>query len=333
MKDSPNLDLLRSLAVACVVISHLGAHLQWGGPFLNGALGRVGVAIFFVHTTLVLMLSLERHGAAFVPFMVRRVFRIYPLSMTIVVAMVLLDARWGVAANWPAIASNLLLVQNITGHTSNPPTLWSLPLEVQMYLVLPALFAIAGSAAALGRLVTLWMAAVAAVLGLWWLGGDARFIAYVPCFLPGALAYAIGKRATRRLTPFVLFAAAGGFAISVPLAVDLGLPREPMLWAGCLALGTLIPLTRETTYAPIAAAAKQVVTYSYGIYLTHLLSIGVAFFAFPGLPGALQWALFFFCLTSLSCAAYRWIERPGIAMGKRLADASRGASLMRRGGA
>src|SRR5687767_9569805 len=94
--DSANLDVLRAFAVSYVVISHTFAvsdyhqvgviHLPW--------LGRLGVLFFFVHTCLVLMRSLERSSSTisgwqlWTHFYVRRVFRIYPLSILFVIGVV-----------------------------------------------------------------------------------------------------------------------------------------------------------------------------------------------------------------------------------------------------
>jgi peptidoglycan/LPS O-acetylase OafA/YrhL len=84
-----NLDLLRSLAVMSVVAAHmLSGCLQFHLCSENLALGQflhnlsiTGVMFFFVHTCLVLMLSMHRapdmnRGRS---FLVRRAFRIYPL--------------------------------------------------------------------------------------------------------------------------------------------------------------------------------------------------------------------------------------------------------------
>src|SRR5437868_13016667 len=87
--DSANLDMLRALAVTCVVIAHgLNiTHASWISKQHLDHLGRTGVLFFFVHTSLVLMMSLERQiaksGSTFtwLRFMIRRVFRIYPLSI------------------------------------------------------------------------------------------------------------------------------------------------------------------------------------------------------------------------------------------------------------
>lgn len=62
MKSLHNLDLLRSMAVSFVLIDHtswaLGHHTF--GRFDTGNLGVFGVYLFFIHTSLVLMWSLER---------------------------------------------------------------------------------------------------------------------------------------------------------------------------------------------------------------------------------------------------------------------------------
>jgi peptidoglycan/LPS O-acetylase OafA/YrhL len=320
MKDSPNLDMLRTLAVACVVVGHLAHTLGWDAirGYDFATLGRMGVAVFFVHTTLVLMLSLQRHGAAPLPFYVRRAFRIYPLAM-VMVLLTMLDAARYEPIDWKLIASNLLLVQNLTGHESRPAPLWSLPLEVQMYVVLPLLFALARRTSALLRLALLWLAAVAAALATSHDGVASSLLQYVPCFLPGVLAFIL-RRTMPRLPWWSLPAFVVLCALVVPCLHATGVPEAPLFWTMCAALGALIPGTRELRLALLARSAATVAKYSYGIYFTHLVSMGVAFVAFPGLPRVLQWAIFFAALASLSCAAYRWIERPGIAFGVRLAE-------------
>jgi peptidoglycan/LPS O-acetylase OafA/YrhL len=85
VKDSPNLDLLRAMAV-CFWLS--AATLRVAIGYDVEAIGRIGVALFFTHTALVLMLSLERAPAA-VPFFIRRFFRIYPLAMFVVLILAL----------------------------------------------------------------------------------------------------------------------------------------------------------------------------------------------------------------------------------------------------
>lgn len=326
MRDNPNLDLLRSIAVALVVVSHLGGvlRLDVAGIFDLPTFGRVGVAVFFVHTTLVLMMSMQRQGNGFAPFMVRRLFRIYPLAIVIVLVMGLLHWRWGTPVSAGELLTNVLLVQNLTRHDSVPGQLWSLAYEVQMYLLLPALFAITQLPRALLRIGLLWAGSVLLVL-LAVAAGGMRYdlLKFIPCFLPGIIAFLIGRAMAGPEKPFgpmlpVALVVLGAGAI--PALVASGVPESPLLWALCLALGVVIPFCRPLQVAPIAHAAKTVATYSYGIYLTHLLCVALAFGSFEGSSAALQWTVFFVSLVVLSVAAYRWIERPGIAAGVRLAD-------------
>ena len=62
MRDLPNLDLLRACAVVSVVAEHalLAFGIQTVGYWQVRWMGIVGVLLFFLHTTLVLMWSLER---------------------------------------------------------------------------------------------------------------------------------------------------------------------------------------------------------------------------------------------------------------------------------
>jgi peptidoglycan/LPS O-acetylase OafA/YrhL len=100
------------------------------------------------------MMSLDRlsvDGARrFTTFYVRRLFRIYPLAVVtvaVVFAIHISPLSWGNVPVVPPTAgnilSNLFLVQNLTKAPSVTGPLWSLPYEVQMYVVLPFLYLIA----------------------------------------------------------------------------------------------------------------------------------------------------------------------------------------------
>ena len=86
---SPNLDFLRAVAVL-LVLFHL---LITTNTRLPDYFGQFGVLLFFVHTSLVLMFSLERiernKQELFITFYIRRLFRIYPLSIVCVSIIVL----------------------------------------------------------------------------------------------------------------------------------------------------------------------------------------------------------------------------------------------------
>ena len=222
LANSRNLDVLRSYAVVLVVGFHLAKFFNWRFAAVRVTdLGLFGVMLFFVHTTLVLMFSLERQNARanarlFLPFMIRRCFRIYPLAVLVVACVFVFripsDLRFGgfhllhqSAAN---LAANLLLLQNVTLQKANPGILWSLPLELQMYLALPALFVFVARAKWPWTPIVLWWV----VVGLWYAAGFAsgmlplidgqirspmeallKFTRFAPCFLPGIIAYKLWR--------------------------------------------------------------------------------------------------------------------------------------------
>ncbi|MBI3150104.1 MAG: acyltransferase, partial [Betaproteobacteria bacterium] len=293
---------------------------RWDGYSLD-VLGHLGVAIFFVHTSLVLMLSLERHGSAAGPFFVRRFFRIYPLAVVMVLYVAAGKLLQREPVDWWAVLSNILLVQNITGHPSTLTQLWSLPFEVQMYLFLPALFVLARHG--LRRVALLWAGSVALAVAAWrW---NDQLLQFFPCFLPGVIAYVLGKRVKPAFSPAILFAAVACAALAIPTLVAGGASEMPLLWALCAALGVLIPLCRPIGRGVLARGAHTVATYSYGIYLTHVAAMSFSFFVLRDWPLAVQLAAFAAVLALFSYEAYRWIERPGIDLGIRLADQIAGA--------
>lgn len=316
--ESPNLDLLRALAVGFVVLSHIPHFVSWvPAGYSMDSLGHLGVGIFFVHTTLVLLMSLERSGAGTGPFLVRRAFRIFPLSMSIV--LLIAGLQWmGGPVDGAAVLSNLLLLQHVTGHKSIPDPLWTLPYEVLMYLFLPAVYAITRLARATLRVWLLYSACLAVALFAWAYLREFPFLGFVPCFLPGAIAFVAGRSAQPDLPPWVLGAVVVAFALAIPTLAAAGAPEVPLLWVMCLALGLVIPRCRAVTNRATARVAHTVATYSYGIYLTHVLALGLAFPS-PGATTLPQWVILAVMLPALAMVVYHWIEKPGIRLGVRLA--------------
>lgn len=322
------LDGIRAIAILLVVACHLLLQVKTGAsPYYDlRAMGHLGVAIFFVHTTWVLMASLERHGPAVIPFYVRRLLRIYPLPVLILLFMAALQFALNMPIDTKRLLSNLLLVQNITGDQPYIGPLWSLPYEVQMYLVLPPLYAIVSRP----RRSVLWCALLYAAsivvaasdsanLATFHVPGtNPSLLRFAPCFIAGALAFALARRIPRVLPPRGLAILMACVIALVPWLVAVGVPEAPVLWGTCLLLGCTIPACRELTSRPIIGAAKTVATYSYGVYLTHV-------FAFSAIDGLItgsritQWAVLLILLPGLAYICYHGIEKRGIALGAHLA--------------
>jgi peptidoglycan/LPS O-acetylase OafA/YrhL len=316
---SPNLDLLRSMAVLMVLFDHLCRHyyLDRIGKFGVADIGIFGVLLFFVHTSLVLMQSMRRSGFTgfnlIKNFYIRRFFRIYPLSILTVLAAVALHLHangrgivFGPRPQPLELTSNLLLVQNLTYSDSIVGPLWSLPIEVQMYLLLPFLFF--WRRPSVWALVLLW--GVSGLLGhfpqtvaaLGWL----TLLLYVPNFLPGIIAYNLPER---RIIPSYFWAP---FILSLAFLYTLSPSRRGGAIL-CLLLGLMIPLFREITFSPLRKLSKWIATYSYGIYLAHSFCIWLA------LTVLHSWTLFAVLIVVLPVALYHGIEHPAIERGARLA--------------
>ncbi len=348
-KNSRNLDFLRSAAVLLVVGFHLAKYFNWQPGRLQVAdFGLLGVMLFFVHTTLVLMFSLERQRASssaplLLPFMIRRCFRIYPLAIIAVtfayVFHVPSDLQFGrfdllhqTAGN---LAANLLLIQNVTRQKANPGPLWSLPLELQMYLVLPTLFFFASRLKSVWGSIALWWATV----GLWFSVGllfgllplseggirspvEAllKFTRFVPCFLPGIVAYKLWRRPRALsgfLWPLFLLLCCCAFVLySGSQPIESG-------WFICFGIGMGVGLFRELPASRMTHLAQIVARYSYGIYLLHYFAIWLGFSAARRLDFRYQIAIFISILMGLSILLYHAVEAPMIALGVRVSERSK----------
>jgi peptidoglycan/LPS O-acetylase OafA/YrhL len=116
------------------------------------------------------MLSMERMGlsgrALFSKFLIRRVFGIYPLSVLIVVVAIILKfppTSWADSYVWPGwseVLSNVFLFQDFTHAGSVICVLWSLPFEVQMYAILPALFLLLLRYTSMRAVAMIWLTGI-----------------------------------------------------------------------------------------------------------------------------------------------------------------------------
>lgn len=322
--NSANLDFIRTIAVLAVVLRHLLGEfgIETFGPFRVQFLGIFGVMLFFVLTAHVLMRSLERlqtkqaHGVAW-RFMVQRTFRIYPMSILIVL-IGSVGTWWGgiqgfLQLNTVQTVANLLLVQNLTGAPSVIGPLWSLPIEVQMYLFLPVVFILVrqshfGMFGVYGAALLLGIAAFKLPLP--------EVFRYFPCFIPGALAYGLMKREMiSRVLPFwtnpaVLFATCCIYEVIGPWSQTVG------AYPVCAAVGLIIPLAKECIAKRLNSICGAIAKYSYGIYLVHAPILSISY-SLP-LPTPMKLICFIGGTAVFSVLSFHLIEAPMISLGKRL---------------
>jgi peptidoglycan/LPS O-acetylase OafA/YrhL len=325
-----NLDLLRAVAVLCVFLAHLclflikfgylpvARHAEIWDIFLN-LTGHLGVLFFFVHTALVLMLSLDRTSSTgmILNFYLRRIFRIYPLCIACILGVLILKVPQvpdGTYAAWygSEIVSNLLLVQNIFQKPDMIMPLWTLPREFQMYLALPFLYLLLKRISSSIVVLLVWLAFFAAV-------PSAPLLACFPCFMGGVLAYQLAKERVFRLQagvwPAAILALAG-FDFALNLTV---LPDYRADYVLCMLLGLVIPNFADLNEFWLTRVSRSVAKYSYGIYLCHDPVIWFSFIKLKSFPVPARWAALVLLMIAVPVAAHRWLEAPLIDVGRRLA--------------
>jgi peptidoglycan/LPS O-acetylase OafA/YrhL len=339
LEQSPNLDLLRSIAVLCVLVDHIFATFGYAQRYEGFFdLGRLGVLLFFVHTSFVLMMSLERHQATgtslYGPFYLRRAFRIYPLSvLAITVALTfhipavpwVLYEKLGTLPIW----TNYLLCQNLFATNSVIAPLWSLPYEVQMYLTLPFFYLICRKSS-YGRLALLWVAAVLAA----WAQGQLATIRgfglyrldlaqFVPCFLAGIIAYRISLKGKCFLPwpvwPAAILLASTAFVCWHRLgSQDIGRFPPYRAWFCCILVGLIVPFCRESRFPWLNRVTHYIAKYSYGVYLAQVPIIWLAFVRLAAAPMAVRWIICLALLVAVPFLSFHVVEHPMIKLGSRL---------------
>ncbi len=324
MYEKSNLDLMRAFAVVLVVIDHtMIVHKNVAAESSKwGWLGVFGVYLFFVHTALVLMWSLERRPHT-LDFYVRRIFRIYPLAVVVILLIVALHVLVvghvlllfeTQHLSLKEVLMNLLLVQNLIHSSNVTGVLWSLPLEVQMYVFLPVGFAFVRREEAMWPLLLLW-AMCALVLRAETSRDVNTLLTVIPDFLPGIIAY-VGFRRLKPSLP--------GWSFPIFLGLlCLAFMRHPSVrggWIVCLVLGLALPSFRQIQYRPVVVASHRIAKYSYGIYLMHPLCIILAFSVLRGRPFGVQLCVEVSAIAVLAFLGYHLIEHPMIQMGSRVAN-------------
>jgi peptidoglycan/LPS O-acetylase OafA/YrhL len=277
---SMNLDFLRAIAVLCVFFAHLLQSFGWKNV---GRIGMCGVVIFFVHSSLVLMGSLQRQvktaassRSLILGFWTRRFFRLYPLLMFSVLAAIvfripIFPGFPYVWIGWKALAANLTMTQNLTRDVSILSPLWTLPLEAQMYIVLPSVF-LAVRSNWRYRTLILWVLSLVLAFTLPHLSARLNIFAFAPCFAAGILAFGlVASRTGKPKLPGWVWPA--GVLL---LLVLFGYPQERskhevlQYAALALALGILYPQVQEHDWGVMQKVFHWIVERSYGIYLSHI---------------------------------------------------------------
>jgi peptidoglycan/LPS O-acetylase OafA/YrhL len=259
-------------------------------------------------------------------FVIKRILRIYPLSVTCVLAVFFMEIPPLPFVDFRPIepgtlASNLALTMNILGSQLVLSPLWSLPIELQMYMLLPFLYSAVAVHPFGKRAIAAWSIAVVLAMLQPALSERLNVLFFAPCFMAGIVAYTLlgNVRASlhgRLWIPFLL-----GLVLAY-LLVETALPgvhNPAPQWLLCLAVGLGIPLFRGVQSPIIKALGATVAKYSYGVYLFHCIALWFGCYVLADWPWPAQWMTAALLLAALCAICYHGIEKPGIDLGARLA--------------
>lgn len=317
---------IRGVAVIWVVLHHLTLYYRFprmGPVSLFFFTGSVGVDIFFVLSGFILTLVHRNLSPAGLKnFALRRIFRIYPLHLTVLATLALLclfprmRALWG--ADWRDLPAVALLVQPFfLDHAAwNGPT-WSAGIEMSCYLAFPILLFAARRlpTAAVICLLPLTAYAEYRVQLLYqgtWFG--------LPSFLRGLGAFGFGMNLglipQRFNSPKLHVAAellAGAILMGSCILRDteiIPLAAGVMIWI--LASGDG-PVAQALSIKPLVFIGA----ISFSIYLVHLPIADLFNLAWPIIPHPpldvnflRRESLYFAVVLTVSSITYRFIEEP-----------------------
>ena len=211
------------------------------------------------------------------------------------------------------LIANLLLLQNLSARGNNiVGVMWSLPLEIDMYLFLPVVFFFIRKNLSLWPLLLFWL--VAERMAHVGEGNTNNFYTVIPCFLPGIMAYILFQRAKHPLpaTLFPLFLLLVG-------GLFMHNPSVSASWPMCLLLGLSLPYFQQISLVPLVRIAHELAKYSYGIYLTHPFGLVIGFYLLKSWPAWFQISTVLLSTGFFSVVAYHAVEKPLIDLGARLA--------------
>ena len=316
----PQVDGLRTLAVAGVIVAHygIGGSLPWG---------HLGVRLFFVISgyliTGILVGSREEvaAGRQTVPgalgvFYARRFLRIFPLYYAVLAGSLLLHRLPARIAPWFFLyGSNILFARD--GAWGPLAHFWSLAVEEQFYLAWPLLVLLIPRRAlgwCLGAMVAgsvVWRLAVqlAGANGMW---SDILLPACLDSLALGALLAHAESSAplerVRRWSRITFLAGAGvtvaAFLDAARLALfDLGTSLLFMCLVFRARLGLRDPLGRFVESRPVVYVGK----ISYGVYVFHAFGWNLAGRLATGAPRVI---LGIACTLAMAALSWRFYEGP-----------------------
>ncbi len=284
-----SIQYLRGLAALTVVVAHSWDHPLAQTPALAGALGELGVVLFFVISGFIMVAITGEGRFAWGDFLKRRAIRIVPLYwlatlLTAAFALAVPALFRSTAFSWQHLLLSLLFVPHAAPDTGSfSPILalgWTLNYEVWFYICFAALAGLLARNRVIA--LTLFFSALA-VLGLLFAPHTAAaqfYTGYAPlafcigCWIGLATVNGTLLRLPRVANALVLVVGIAGLVVGLLIGEDAAAPWQPFIGFAVFA-GSLVFLgLRVESRLPQVKALVAIGDASYAMYLIHMFIVG-----------------------------------------------------------
>ncbi|MBN8974222.1 MAG: acyltransferase [Rhizobiales bacterium] len=270
------LDGLRGLAAITVAIEHLSnAHMPVAPGLFLGGQSRIAVWVFFALSAFLLThqaVNVRQGDRAewSLKYLLRRVFRIYPLF----IACLFIDVSLNRVPTWAAID-----YLTLTTHPSLEYIYWSIPPEFLFYFLIP-IIGFAARVTPVVSVATLFAFAITSIV----LGKHYDFFGFLSTFVFGSIAaisFAAWPDRIKGVARWWPIAPIIALLSSFPLVSATGLNISPVQWNGMHgALWSIVILA--CVYGSTALrwlsgrSLRKLGSLSFSIYLTHPWIVALA---------------------------------------------------------
>ncbi|NIF18693.1 acyltransferase [Pantoea sp. Cy-639] len=347
------IDALRGLAIALVVLVHASQQVkplsQWLQQFMDE--GARGVQLFYIASAVTLCMSWAARRATDLhpvrDFYLRRVFRIAPMFYLAIILFLLLNGTHASyfapnGISWWFVPMTALFLHGLHPETINSvvPGGWSVAVEMTFYLVFPLLMRVRHMGWLLLLLVaSLWLQQYNATLSALVFQYEERqkylidgftffnFIGQFPVFVLGLITY--------RLLPACAAFGWKGWTLMgglfLLLLVEFCYPRQAFVEHHVVAGALFALFTLLLSAYPGRWLVNRVTVWlgklSFSMYLVHIAVLKVlslwgvgAWFGDGNLKSLCFFVLVLALTAGLSWLTYQRVEKPGIALGRRLIE-------------
>lgn len=324
---------LRGLCALCVVVSHIADKLDEGhvNPydfFRIFDLGRFGVVVFFMISGFVVPFSIKGKRPLY-GFVIGRIFRIYPAYWLSCILAYLFFLSSGVQISLDFFILNFAMLQKLFNQPDLLPVYWTLSYEILFYIACAGLYY---AGVLYNKYIILAVAAIGVIyplLSTSWFGQQSGLISGLLLFPFSFMALGIAFRLQRMKNRQEFKVYIAGISLIV-LMFDAG---KAFIFDGGSDFDSYFRvLTADFLSIIIFSTAHKIKiinmkilldvgVWSYSLYLLHQIFIDMM------TPVLLSGSIFQRFIISLLMMAfsisaailsYKYIERPSIALGRRL---------------